>query len=203
VQIVYQHTDIHAMLVPTHDLLGLLKSPKTTQRNPKFPPKSPTMSTRPDSAPTPPNIGEGKRGKAGHIAYLLRQAQGSVRHAHDRNLAAIDLTAPQFIVLTLVNAYPSTSGAELARIAQLTPQTMNLIVRKLERDGYIKRSEPGAHGRVLQQILTTSGKSKLRQARLIADAVETKIVAGLSAGDEAIIRNWLTNVAIGLDKNET
>jgi DNA-binding MarR family transcriptional regulator len=186
------------MKIFTRDLLGLLNLPLST---PKYLHKSVTMSKLLNSASMPPNVGEGKRGKAGHIAYLLRQAQGAVRHALDQDLAAIDLTAPQFIVLTLVDAYPSTSGAELARIAQLTPQTMNLIVRKLERDSFLKRSEPGAHGRVLRQLLTTSGKSKLRQARLIADAVEAKIVEGLGTSDEAIIRNWLTNVAINLNRH--
>jgi DNA-binding MarR family transcriptional regulator len=146
-------------------------------------------------------IGTGMRGKEGHIAYLLRQAQGSVRRALDQSLSELALTSPQFIVLTLVEAYPSASGAELARIAQLTPQTMNLIVRKLERDGLLNRSEPGAHGRVLKLILSVAGKAKLRQSRLRADAIEATIVANLNPKDESVIRAWLTQVAIALEKH--
>jgi DNA-binding MarR family transcriptional regulator len=160
-------------------------------------PKTPITSI---TSITPPKIGTGKRGKEGHIAYLLRQAQGSVRHALDQNLSELGLTSPQFIVLTLIDAYPCTSGAELARIAQLTPQTMNLIVRKLERDDLLSRSEPGAHGRMLQLALTANGKIKLRQSRLRADTVEEKVLTDLSPNDERIIRAWLTRVAVSLDE---
>jgi DNA-binding MarR family transcriptional regulator len=148
----------------------------------------------------PPEVGQGKRGKDGHIAYLLRQAQGSVRHALDQSLADLDITSPQFVVLTLVNAYPSATGAELARIAQLTPQTINLIVRTLERDQLIKRSEPGAHGRMLKLELTAAGKTKLRQSRSRADEIEAKILTDVNPNEETIIRSWLTQVAITLGR---
>jgi DNA-binding MarR family transcriptional regulator len=148
-----------------------------------------------------PKVGTGMRGKEGHIAYLLRQAQGSVRRALDQSLSELGLTSPQFIVLTLVEAYPSASGAELARIAQLTPQTMNLIVRKLDRDGLLNRSEVATHGRALQLILSAAGKTKLRQSRLRADAIEATIVEHLNPKDENVIRAWLTQVAVKLDKH--
>ena len=82
-----------------------------------------------------PAAGEGKRGPQGHISYLLRQADGAARSALDSALAEVGLTTPQFLVLNLLDAYPGVSGAQLAGIAQLTPQTVNLIVRKLEREG--------------------------------------------------------------------
>jgi len=52
-----------------------------------------------------------------------------------RALAAQGMTLPQFSVLTMLQAYPGASGAELARLSLLTAQTMNVIVGNLERDG--------------------------------------------------------------------
>jgi DNA-binding MarR family transcriptional regulator len=160
-----------------------------------------SQSTRTEASLIP-EVGIGKRGKSGHIAYLLRQAQGTVRHALDQKLASLGLTSPQFMALTLLDAYPGASGAELARLAQLTPQTMNLIVRKLERDGFIKRSEPGAYGRVLQLVLTGTGKSKLRQSKLRADAIEAAILSSLDEKHETIVREWLIKVAVQFEAFE-
>ena len=118
-----------------------------------------TSVTRPRAVPA---IGEGKRGAKGHIAYLLRQAHGTVRQALDAALATAELTTPQFLVLNLLHAYPGASGAEVARIAQLTPQTINLIVRKLERDRLIERSTHETHGRVLRLEPPPAGRVRLR-----------------------------------------
>ena len=159
--------------------------------------------TRLKRAAALPDEGEGKRGSEGHIAYLLRQAQASVRLAIDAGLAEAGLTTPQFLVLNLLHAYPGASGAELARIASLTPQTVNLIVRKLERDKLIKRSEHETHGRVLNMALTTLGTKKLQQCKLLADRTEAKILALLDDDAEAKVRRWLSDVAVALGRGKS
>jgi DNA-binding MarR family transcriptional regulator len=145
-----------------------------------------------------PAVGEGKRGAIGHIAYLLRQAQGTVRQAHDAAFAEAGLTSPQFLVLTLLDAYPGASGAELARIAMLTPQTMNLVVRNLERDHLIERSEHETHGRVLRLVLTALGTQKLRECKRHANTIENTLLALLDPDVEPLVRQWLTDVATTL-----
>ncbi len=145
-----------------------------------------------------PAVGTGKRGPEGHIGYLLRQAQAAIRLAYDVSLAEVGLTAPQFLVLTLLDAYPGASGAELARTAQLTPQTMNLIVRKLEREGLIARGEHETHGRVLRLTLTTRGTTRLRQAKALSDKIERRILALTEPDTERKLRRWLVDVAVEL-----
>lgn len=88
----------------------------------------------------PPPPGHGKRGEQGHIAYLLRQAQAATRLTLERALADLGITPPQFAVLTMLRAYPGLSGAELARVALLTPQTVGVIIRNLERGGAIRKT---------------------------------------------------------------
>jgi DNA-binding MarR family transcriptional regulator len=97
-----------------------------------------------------PASGEGKRGPEGHLGYLLRQASVALRAAMDRALADQGLTSPQFAVLTMIVAYPGASGADLARLTFLTPQTINMVVRNLERDGAVEKSAHVRHGRILR-----------------------------------------------------
>jgi DNA-binding MarR family transcriptional regulator len=150
-------------------------------------------------ASIPPPVGSGKRGPDGHIGYLLRQATAAVRAAHDSALAAAQLTTPQFLVLNLLDAYPGASGAELARTAQLTPQTMNLIVRKLEREGLIERVEHETHGRVLRIGLTGKGSQRLRLAKTLSDKIERSILALTDPATERKLRRWLVDVALTLN----
>jgi hypothetical protein len=95
----------------------------------------------------PPPPGQGKRGEQGNLAYLLRQAQAATRLTLERSLADLGVTPPRFAVLTMLKAYPGLSGADLARVALLTPQTVGVIIRNLERDGAIRKTPHPGHGR--------------------------------------------------------
>jgi DNA-binding MarR family transcriptional regulator len=159
-----------------------------------------TAATAPHGV-RPPPPGSGKRGEDGHIAYLLRQAQAATRLTMDRALADLGVTPPQFAVLTMLNAYPGLSGADVARVAMLTPQTVGVITGNLERDGAITKTPHPVHGRVLQWTLTRHGASLLGKCRSRVSVVEQRLVAGLGAKEEVIVRRWLSRIAADLQQD--
>jgi DNA-binding MarR family transcriptional regulator len=146
----------------------------------------------------PPPPGQGKRGEQGYLAYLLRQAQAAARLTMERALADLGVTPPQFIVLTMLKAYPGLSGADVARVALLTPQTVGVIIANLERDGAIRKTPHPVHGRVLQWALTRRGETLLGKCRRHALAVERRLVAGLGAKAQGTVRRWLSKIATDL-----
>jgi DNA-binding MarR family transcriptional regulator len=146
--------------------------------------------------PLPPPPGRGKRGEAGYFGYLLRQAAAAARLTLERALAELGATPPQFLVLTMLKAYPGLSGADLARVAVLTPQTVGVIIRNLERDGAIRKTPHPVHGRVLQWSLTRRGLTLLAKSRRHAMALERRLAAGLSAKEARAVRRWLSNIAL-------
>jgi DNA-binding MarR family transcriptional regulator len=148
----------------------------------------------------PPPPGEGKRGERGYLAYLLRQAQAATRLAMERALAELGVTPPQFIVLTMLKAYPGLSGADVARVALLTPQTVGVIIRNLERDGAIRKTPHPVHGRVLQWTMTRRGERLLEKCRRHARALERRLTAGLGAKTQTIVRRWLSKIATDLQQ---
>nr|WP_244622303.1 MarR family transcriptional regulator [Bradyrhizobium ivorense] len=145
-----------------------------------------------------PPPGEGKRGEQGYLAYLLRQAHGASRLSMERALARLGVTSPQFVVLTMLKAYPGLSGADLARVAILTPQTVSVIIKNLERDGAIRKTPHPVHGRVLQWTLTSHGTTLLEKCRQIAKAQERRLAASLDAKSERVVRQWLSKIATDL-----
>ena len=148
----------------------------------------------------PPQPGEGKRGGQGYFGYLLRQTAAASRLSLERSLSELGVTAPQFVVLTMLKVYPGLSGADLARVALLTPQTVGVIIRNPERDGAIKMTPHPEHGRVLQWTLTRRGERLLEQCRTHAMALERRLGAGLSPSAQAIISRWLAKIAADLQQ---
>lgn len=148
----------------------------------------------------PPRPGQGKRGEQGYLAYLLRQAQAAARLSLERALAEIGVTPPQFVVLTMLRAYPGLSGADLARVALLTPQTVGVIIRNLERDGAIRKAAHPVHRRMLRWTLTRKGEALLTRCRRHARALERRLAAGLSANAQVMVRRWLSKIATDLQE---
>lgn len=145
-----------------------------------------------------PATGEGKRGERGHIGYLLRQAQTAHRQAMERALSAFGVTPPQFSVLTMLVAYPGASGADIARLSMLTPQTVSVIVTNLERMQAIVRTPHVLHGRVLQIEVTPAGKDLLTQCKSSVEAVDQALLVGLSSDERQVVRRWLVWIATEL-----
>jgi DNA-binding MarR family transcriptional regulator len=143
----------------------------------------------------PPPPGHGKRGESGHLGYLLRQAHAASRLKMERTLSDLGVTPPQFVVLTMLKAYPGLSGADLARVSLLTPQTVGVIIRNLERSGSIRKVPHPVHGRVLMWTLTRHGVALLGKCRRLVLALERRLRAGLSRRTEQTVRRWLARIA--------
>ena len=142
-----------------------------------------------------PVAGEGMRGEQGYLGYLLRQASSAVRLGIDRALEDLGVTNPQFLVMTMIHAYPGISGAEVARLTMLTPQTISLIVANLERDGRLRRAVSPAHGRIQPMELTDEGLALLAQCRERTRHLDARLSAGLTPDQEHFLRHWLVEIA--------
>jgi DNA-binding MarR family transcriptional regulator len=142
-----------------------------------------------------PEPGEGKRGESGYLGYLLRQASSAVRLAMERLFEDLDVTTPQFLVMTMINAYPGASSADVARLAQLTPQTISLIVANLEKSGRLTRVVSPTHGRIQQMALTEEGKTLLAECRERTAIIESRLTASIPPGLEPAIRRWLVEIS--------
>jgi DNA-binding MarR family transcriptional regulator len=184
------------------------RSTRKTKKRRKSAVAEKSARSRKKSAPSPalagvrpPPPGRGKRGEKGYLAYLLRQAQAATRLTLERALADLGITPPQFAVLTMLKAHPGLSGADLARVALLTPQTVGVIIRNLERDGAIRKTPHPVHGRVLQWTLTRRGGTLLEKCRRHVKALERRLMAGLSAKAQATVRRWLSKIAADLQQD--
>jgi DNA-binding MarR family transcriptional regulator len=86
-------------------------------------------------------------------------------------------------------------------VALLTPQTIGVIIRNLERSRAIRKTPHPVHGRVLQWTLTRRGGNLLGKCRRQVRALERRLMAGLGAKAQATVRRWLSKIAADLSQD--
>src|SRR5438270_493087 len=81
-----------------------------------------------------------------------------------------------------------------ARLTFLTPQTVGVIIRNLERDGAILMTPHPVHGRIQQWTLTPRGATLLKACRDRVLELEKRLVTGLDGKAEVTVRRWLAGI---------
>ncbi len=128
-----------------------------------------------------------------NLGYLLRLAYQRFRAALDDALQDLGLSAQEYVVLSVFETRPELSTSELARITQVTRQTMHAAVLELETAGLIERIPKNQ--RVVLVRPTNRGRRTLAAATDRVRGVEQTALAGLSHTEEGVVRTWLADIA--------
>ena len=137
------------------------------------------------------------------LGYLFRLAHQRFRALLDSELEDLGLSAQDYGILSVFQTRPKLSTSELARISQVTRQTMHTSVLSLEAAGLIERSARNL--RVVLVRPTKRGRQCLETATRRVRVVEHAALADLSREDERTVRTWLASLAAlttGPDKAE-
>jgi MarR family transcriptional regulator, organic hydroperoxide resistance regulator len=90
------------------------------------------------------------------------------------------LTLPQLRLLNAINEHGGVSGATIARTCQVTPQTLQAMLTRAEREGWITRDISEVNHRIMTASLTRKGEVALASGLAAAAEIEEKIWNGVS-----------------------
>src|SRR6476660_2536397 len=130
---------------------------------------------------------------AANLGYLFRLAHQRFRGLLDDELADLGLSGQEYGILSVFETRPELSTSELARISQVTRQTMHTSILSLEAAGLIERS--ARNQRVVLVRPTKRGRQCLETAMRRVRAVEHAALADLSREDERTGRAWPAGLA--------
>lgn len=124
---------------------------------------------------------------SGSLGYALKQVHHLMRAAIENRIraAGLSMTFPHMAALYLLSETPGLSGAQLARWAMVTPQTMNQILTRLEADGLILRRPDPEHRRILRAEVTAAGREQFQRGCTIAETLLDEAQAGMNPGERA------------------
>ena len=129
------------------------------------------------------------------LGYALKRAQHALRTSIDDQLHPLGLTTAQYNLLSAVAAEPGISNASLARMAFVTPQSMQGIVANMELQGLLRRVPHPTHGRIRQSELTRTGKDLLARAHKVLLGIEERMTEGLNQVEVEALRRGLLRCA--------
>ena len=135
------------------------------------------------------------------VGFLLKNLHHTLRQAMDEALRArgLEMSFAHFAALFGLFSEPGTTGAQLARRAMVSAQTMNSILRRLEAEGQIERGPHPESRRADSWSLTAEGDKQLARARVIGDTVFSRMLAALSADEVAELQSYLRRCIAALE----
>jgi DNA-binding MarR family transcriptional regulator len=132
-------------------------------------------------------------GPQANLGYLFRLAHQRFRAELEDGLRDLGLSAQEYVILSVFETRDELPSSELARITQVTRQTMHTAVLGLETAGLLERRPKNQ--RVVLVRPTTRGRETLEAATERVRAIERTALAGLSPNDERAVRTWLADLA--------
>lgn len=156
------------------------------------------MSAKPQTAKGAP-VALGKPDD--HVGFLLKSLHLGLRQALEVALREqqIPLSFAQVGAMFNLAHEPGLPGAQLARRASVSAQTMNAILRRLESNGFIIRRPHPESRRADSWYLTEDGESMLEQARTVGDAVFARVLSVFSATEAEEFKRSLRRCIAALE----
>ena len=127
---------------------------------------------------------------------LLKAVLQGYRIKLDEELHPFGITTAQLKMLWMVEANPAESGAGVARLCSVTPQTGQATLAAMEANGWIRRRASEKSERVLVSELTASGRKVLARGKKMAEGLERRMWKGVGEKELAVLDDVL-GIAVG------
>jgi DNA-binding MarR family transcriptional regulator len=148
---------------------------------------------------TPCSVTPGPAGaSAGRLGGLIKLAEQALTSARAGALRGFDLTVPQYAAMVALSQLPGASGAQLARVCAVAPQTMATVLTNLEAKGLVRRTPSSDHRRVLVTTLTRAGQTLVRRADVRANVIEDRLAGAFDEAERATLAKLLERAVTAL-----
>ena len=131
------------------------------------------------------------------IGALIGRARKTMIQKIDAELAPLDVSAAQWIVVLLVGEKAVSSATGLCELLTYDPGAMTRLIDRLERKGILRRVRSPEDRRTIQLELTASGKALYPKILAAMVDVSNRLLRGFSRGEvgqlEGYLRRMLAN----------
>jgi DNA-binding MarR family transcriptional regulator len=125
------------------------------------------------------------------LGKLLKRSEQTLLRAKSAAVKTVGLTLPQYVALAELAERPGLTGAELARASLVSPQAMMVVLKAMEEQGLVERTQHPRHQTVLEIHLTVVGHEALTAARERAEPIEQRIAKAISKSEIETLRALL------------
>jgi DNA-binding MarR family transcriptional regulator len=134
------------------------------------------------------------------IGYLIGHTRKTLLEEIDRELAPLDLTAAQYIILSSLNHLQTATAADLCNGIVYDPGAMTRLIDRLELKGFVRRQRQPGDRRRVDLELTEEGKALYPRMNAVVVRVLNRFLAGFTKKEvrelEQYLRRILTNARL-------
>jgi MarR family transcriptional regulator, multiple antibiotic resistance protein MarR len=140
------------------------------------------------------------------LGYLIGHTRKAMLEEIDRELAPLDLTAAQYIIISALAHAQTATAADLCNGMVYDPGAMTRLLDRLELKGFVRRLRlPGDRRRVTLE-LTEEGKALCPRMNSVVVRVLNRFLTGFSKKEvrelEEFLRRILANSKTEMQKDK-
>ena len=124
-----------------------------------------------------------------------RAAQTLVSHFIG-GMESFDLRTVDFSVLSVIAHQPGVTSRQLCQYLNVLPPNMVVLLRELDKRGFIERQPHPTDRRAVGLRLSTQGQALVNQAEKAASAADLQGVAHLSAAERKTLTRLLQKIYV-------
>jgi len=108
----------------------------------------------------------------------------------------------QHRLLMEISRNPNVSQKEIAGIMGISPATIAVSLKKLEKGNYINKEMDEGDNRLNQITITEKGRKVVEQSKQIFESTERKVLEGFTEDEKFALLHLLQKLNANLDKME-
>ncbi|GGZ02524.1 MarR family winged helix-turn-helix transcriptional regulator [Pseudoduganella plicata] len=132
----------------------------------------------------------------GQFGYLISQARNALFAALDQEMAPLDLTASQFVVVIGAMRQRARTVTEFGRLAGIEPGPMSRLLDRMEAKGIIRKVRDQADGRQVNVELTEKGIALYPQINAGLRKVYGQLMHGFSEQEAEAFKHTLEKILL-------
>lgn len=154
------------------------------------------MTPRPRAAieSPPPRLGE-----VLDFLRLMWAADHALQAASKRMRTSLGVTGPQRLVIRIVSRFPGLPAGQIARLLHVHPSTLTGILKRLERQGLVRRRPDPRDGRRSFVGVTEKGRRLAAAGAGTVEAAVEQVLAAMSPAQVEGARAVLVALAVALE----
>ena len=132
------------------------------------------------------------------VGYLLNRVRTELLDAIEKELAPLDITAAQYIIMAQLAYSLADSASQLCKSISYDPGAMTRMIDRLETKGLVRRVRSAEDRRAVNLELTAEGNAVFPKMRASVVDVLNRIMHGFTKSEarqlESYLQRMLDNV---------
>jgi DNA-binding MarR family transcriptional regulator len=132
------------------------------------------------------------------VLKLTRRMTTLFRERLEEQLRPLGITAAQLQILAALTKEPGSSGAQISRFCQVTPQTTHALLAAAEKRGWVQRSPHPENSHTLLATLTPQGRRIFLRGKALAVKLQSRMLSSLTSAEvrrlEAVLLQLIDNL---------